>query len=141
MHCLRPLVGAIVLVINIYHPAQAQQELAVLRSSSVNLGAQQTFASPYQQLIKCTREATAAAGFSVELCERVSDGVYMILGRKTVGSYRYGEVIRVLAIRKTSSQSELRLLVRQPVFSKVDGNTCSEEIVEDVRSRLSSVSA
>ena len=141
MNRFRPLVGAIIIVFNFYHPAQAQQELTVLRASSINQGTHQTFSAPYQRIIKYAREAVTAAGFDIESSERVDDNVYMILGRKTVAGDPYGEVIRVLAIRKDATTSEMRLLVRQQVAaSTTREHDCCEEVYTDILGRVSLVS-
>lgn len=142
MNYFRPLLGALFIIFNIYHTAYAQQELTVLRASSLNQGIHQTLTAPYQRVIKHTREAAAAAGFDIESSERVSDDVYMILGKKTVAGDRYGEMIRALAIRKDPTTSEVRLLVRQRTTARVPNERdCSEKINADIRTRLSSASS
>lgn len=90
------LVGAFTLVVNCYQPAQAQQELTVLRSASINQGAQRRVQLSYQHAIKYSREAVMAAGFVIELAERIEGETYLILGKKTVAGDLYGEVVRVL---------------------------------------------
>ena len=140
MHYIHSLLGAILIVLNVCHTAHAQQELVILRASSLNQGIQQTLTAPYQQAIKHAREATVAAGFDVESCERISDDIYIVLGKKMIAGDHYGEVIRVLVIRKAPTVSEVRLLVRQRISSNtLSGHNRPEKIRNDILVRLSSV--
>lgn len=140
MHYFRPLLGALIIIFNFYYTAQAQQELAVLRASSINQGTHQTFQAPYQWVIKHVREATTAAGFDIESLERLDENAYMMLGKKAVAGAAYGEMIQVLAIRKGPTKSEVRLLIRRQIsLPSLEHHTCTEEIYATVRKRVSLV--
>ena len=139
MKYFRSLLGTIVIVFNFCYTAQAQADLSVLRASSINQGTHHSFSASYPRVIKYAREAAAAAGFAIESSERVGDDVYMILGRKTVAGDRYGEVIRLLTIRKDQRTSEVRLLVRQRVAANTLGDReYAQEIYTKIKARLSS---
>ena len=113
MKYLLSFLGAIAIVFNVCHTAQAQQELLILRAASTGQGAQETFYTTYQHTIKYARQATLTSGFVIDTSERIDDNTYIILGKKPMANDPYGEVIRVLVTRKSATATNVRILVRR----------------------------
>ncbi len=141
MKYLLPSLGAIALVFNMHHAAQAQQDLTILRASSIGQGAHETFHMTYQHAIKYARQATATSGFAIQSAERVHPDRYMMLGRKPVANSPYGEIIRVLVIRKSESSSEIRILIRQEASARANHERrYADEIYADIQATMARVS-
>ena len=135
MHFLRLLIVAI--AGHFCTLAVAQSELEIIRASSVRQGTVATFATPYPYAIKYARQAAAQLGFHIASTERVDSDICMILGKKPIAGDSYGEVIRLLVIRKNNNASQVRILSRRRATTgSLEANVYCKEIYASIRKKL-----
>ncbi|HEY7634875.1 MAG TPA: hypothetical protein VH763_05000 [Gemmatimonadales bacterium] len=95
-----------------------------MRVEPIDKGNYRTYRAPLAKVLAASRTAMAGAGISVEEAQEIEPGVWMILGKKGMSTFSYGELIRVVVRKQDGGQVMVNVLSKRRgklnVFAKGD---------------------
>ena len=111
-----------------------------IRSMPIDQGTARTYSASLTKVLAASRDAMVGTGISIQEATEVEPGkTWMILGKKGMSTFSYGELIRVVVTKQATRQTEVRVVTKRRgklnVFAKGDYSTA---ILDQVALRLTS---
>ncbi|MFQ5627467.1 MAG: hypothetical protein ACE5I1_01805 [bacterium] len=88
---------------------------AAVQNAPLHAGVGRTFNASFDRTLKAAREAVTEAGLQIESASQMDENTWMILGKKSMSAWSYGELVRVLVSRKGAQRTEVRVFTKKRV--------------------------
>jgi hypothetical protein len=90
-----------------------------LRQEPLNAGVQRSFAAPLLRTVNAARTAMAGAGITIEEATQVAPNAWMIMGKKGVSGFSWGELVRVVVEESPPGQCAVRVISKRKVATNI----------------------
>jgi hypothetical protein len=128
---------AVVGIIAVVLATAACASTGSVRTEPLAAGTTKTYTQSYAQVLAAARASLSEAGLALEEVTELDDSTSMLIGRKGQSFASYGEYVRLLVQRTSSSETAVRVLTKKKmatnVFAKGD---YSQQIFSLIDSRL-----
>ena len=96
-----------------------------LRAAPVDNGTARTYVGSYSKVLLAAREALAGANLDIQEASEIEPGkTYMLIAKKGMSQFSFGEMVRVVVHKMDRSHTEVRVVTKRRgklnVFAKGD---------------------
>jgi hypothetical protein len=110
-----------------------------MRTEPIDKGNFRTYRAPLAKVVAASHQAMVGTGISVQEAQELEPGVWMILGKKGMSAFSYGELIRVVVRKQDRGQVVVNVISKRRgtfnIFAKGD---YSQAILDQVTMQLKS---
>lgn len=92
---------------------------STIQTAPPTAGTSRTFEADFNTTLKAAQEATTEAGLTVESAREVENGAWMIVAKKGVSGFSWGEVVRVMVFPQGERQTQVSVLSQRRVATNV----------------------
>ena len=90
-----------------------------LKQEPLNAGVQRTYAAPLLRTVNAARTAMGGAGITIEEATQIAPNAWMIMGKKGVSGFSWGELVRVVVEENPPGQSAVRIISKRRVATNI----------------------
>jgi hypothetical protein len=90
-----------------------------IRSQPLDTGEEREFPGDYATVLRATRDAVVNAGLAVDSFEEPSPRTAIIVAKKGVSGWSWGELVRVVVEQRSSQCTAVRVLTRRRVATNI----------------------
>lgn len=90
-----------------------------LQNAPLHAGKARVFNASFDWTLKAAQEAAVSAGLEIESTSQTDDGGRMIIAKKASSVWSWGELVRLLVLRKGVNATEVRVYTKKRVAINV----------------------
>jgi len=90
-----------------------------LRTEPLNRGVSRDFASDYATVVSAARTAIISAGLAVDSFDQLNDATTVIIAKKAISKFSWGELVRVVVVSAGPDKSSVRVLTKRRLATNV----------------------
>src|SRR5262245_55596701 len=90
-----------------------------MRVEPLDVGVVREFNSDYTTVLRATRSAITSVGLAVDSDENVNDSTAMIVAKKRISAWSWGELVRVIVQRAAEDRTTVRVLSRRRIATNL----------------------
>lgn len=90
-----------------------------MRSAPLDEGTSRVFAGEYDQVLRAAREAVVEAGLAVEEVDKINDTAWMIIAKKGMSGWSWGELVRVVVEKTGPESTSVRVASQRKVATSI----------------------
>lgn len=90
-----------------------------VRNAPLHAGKKQVFHADFEKTIEAATAAMMEAGLEIESRDEVDDNTYMLVSKKSSTAVSWGELVRVVVVKKDSKETEVRVHTKRRVAMNV----------------------
>ncbi|MEM6261293.1 MAG: hypothetical protein AAGI38_02215 [Bacteroidota bacterium] len=93
----------------------AQVSMAKVKNTPLHAGESRTFEITFKEGVKYARNALVQSGLVIESSERIDDDTYMIMSKAKASAWSWGEIVRVVVLKKEANVTVIRVYSKRRV--------------------------
>jgi hypothetical protein len=90
-----------------------------LRTESLDLGTVREFSGDYTSILRATRAAVTGAGLAIDSDEQIDASTAMIVAKKGMSRWSWGELVRVVVQKSSNDRVAVRVLSKRRMTTNV----------------------
>ncbi len=87
--------------------------IGTMRNASLDEGVPRIFTASFDRVLKATREAVIQSGLQIEEVNQIDNQTWIIIGKKDVSAWSWGELVRVTVQKKSKSETLVRVFTKR----------------------------
>lgn len=108
-----------------------------MRVEPLDIGVVREFNGEYTTVLRATRSAITGAGLTIDSDENVNDSTAMIVAKKGISAFSWGELVRVIVQKSADDRTAVRVLSRRRMATNLTAKgDYSATIFESIESGL-----
>lgn len=117
--------------------ASACATVGGIQNAPLDAGTARVFQAPFDSTLQAAREAVVAAGLQIEGAQEVEPGTWIIVGKKGVSGFSWGELVRVAVARQEERSTRVTVHTQRRVATNVTAKgDYSESIFSNMALKL-----
>jgi hypothetical protein len=90
-----------------------------LRTEPLDAGVGREFSGDYAAVLRAAEQAVLGAGLTVDSYEEVNDSTAVIVGKKGMSAWSWGELVRVVVQKSAADRVAVRVFTRRKMATNV----------------------
>lgn len=110
-----------------------------MQNAPLHAGTARTFKAGFDATLRAAREATVEAGLQIEKVTQTDDNSWMIIAKKSTSAWSFGELVRVMIVKKSAASTEVRVHTKRRVSINLEAKgDYSTAILSNIELKLRS---
>lgn len=90
-----------------------------IQNAPLDAGTARVFPASFDSTLKAAREAVVEAGLQIESAREVEPGTWIIVGKKAVSAFSWGELVRVAIARQEEQSTRVTVHTQRRLATNV----------------------
>jgi hypothetical protein len=111
--------------------------VSTVKNAPLHVGKNQAFPADFDTIVEAASQAMVEAGLEIDSRDEIDKDTYMIVGKKSSSAFSWGELVRVVVVRKESAETEVRVHSKRRVAANITAKgDYSDQIFAGIEYRL-----
>lgn len=99
--------------------ASACATVGGIQNAPLDAGVARVFPAPFDSTLQAARESVVEAGLQIESAREVEAGTWIIVGKKGVSGFSWGELVRVAVVRQEERATRVTVHTQRRVATNI----------------------